>query len=541
MLEETNAEISGRRVWPGSALLSLAMCDPSCAPEVNFSGATVLELGAGSGLVGITAARLGAARVVITDGDQTSVDLARQNLAANVVGNAASAAPPAVSVDRLLWGGDAHQDAVLLNMEAADCPGAGGAPAASTVPTYSVVLAGDVLYKESLPPLFFATLKRHLALDGRALLCHLVRAGVTHDLVVAAATAAGFVVSQVPLPSSALPHEHCPEEEVALARIYQLRHAGDDDRPPPPPGAEASDDISGPPSAVPTACGAGQEAATDTWLTDVHVSYVLALREKTHTFEHVATEHLRMSGVYWGLTAMALMGRDGDMHSTSPSASSEELVNWVMQCQHPNGGFSGNVGHDAHILYTLSAVQILAMCDALDRIDVDLVAKYFAGLQQADGSFVGDEWGEVDTRFSYCALSGLSILGRLKINDGAADGEQLIDVDAATRFVASCKNFDGGFGCIPGAESHAGQIFCCVAALSIGGALHLVDHELLGWWLAERQCDSGGLNGRPEKQADVCYSWWILSALSILGKVDWIDTARLANFILDCQVRHLSE
>ena len=107
MLEETNAEISGRRVWPGSALLSLAMCDPSCAPEVNFSGATVLELGAGSGLVGITAARLGAARVVITDGDQTSVDLARQNLAANVVGNAASAAPPAVSVDRLLWGGDA--------------------------------------------------------------------------------------------------------------------------------------------------------------------------------------------------------------------------------------------------------------------------------------------------------------------------------------------------------------------------------------------------------------------------------------------------
>ena len=36
---------------------------------------------------------------------------------------------------------------------------------------------------------------------------------------------------------------------------------------------------------------------------------------------------------------------------------------------------------------------------------------------------------------------------------------------------------------------------------------------------AERQCDSGGLNGRPEKQADVCYSWWILSALSILGKV----------------------
>lgn len=85
----------------------------------------------------------------------------------------------------------------------------------------------------------------------------------------------------------------------------------------------------------------------------------------------------------------------------------------------------------------------------------------------------------------------------------------------------SCKNFDGGFGAVPGAESHAGQIFCCVGALSIAGALDHVDVDLLGWWLCERQCDSGGLNGRPEKQADVCYSWWILSALSIIGRVRW--------------------
>jgi len=54
-----------------------------------------------------------------------------------------------------------------------------------------------------------------------------------------------------------------------------------------------------------------------------------------------------------------------------------------------------------------------------------------------------------------------------------------------------------------------------------GNSLHLVDEDLLGWWLSERQCDSGGLNGRPEKQADVCYSWWILSSLSILGRVSF--------------------
>ena len=74
-----------------------------------------------------------------------------------------------------------------------------------------------------------------------------------------------------------------------------------------------------------------------------------------------------------------------------------------------------------------------------------------------------------------------------------------------------------------------------MGALSIAKCLHKLDADLLGWWLAERQCDSGGLNGRPEKQADVCYSWWILSVLSITGRVNWINRDKLATFILKCQ------
>jgi len=32
-----------------------------------------------------------------------------------------------------------------------------------------------------------------------------------------------------------------------------------------------------------------------------------------------------------------------------------------------------------------------------------------------------------------------------------------------------------------------------------------------------------------------CYSWWILSVLSIMGQVDWINKDKLASFILKCQ------
>ena len=39
------------------------------------------------------------------------------------------------------------------------------------------------------------------------------------------------------------------------------------------------------------------------------------------------------------------------------------------------GGFGGNLHHDAHLLYTLSAVQVLVTYDALDAIDTDAVVR----------------------------------------------------------------------------------------------------------------------------------------------------------------------
>ncbi|GJP62073.1 hypothetical protein CLOP_g13102 [Closterium sp. NIES-67] len=249
-----------------------------------------------------------------------------------------------------------------------------------------------------------------------------------------------------------------------------------------------------------------------------HAKYIKNLDKKTDGIEYVATEHLRMSGAYWGLTAMDLMGRLREMHNPG-------MVPWILNCQQPDGGFGGSIGHDSHLLYTLSAVQILALLDKMDAVDADRIATYIAGLQQPDGSFIGDAWGEVDTRFSYCAISCLSLLDRT----------HAIDLPAAVRFIASCQNFDGGFGSVPGGESHAGQIFCCVAALAIAGALSLVDRDLLGWWLCERQVPAGGLNGRPEKLPDVCYSWWVLSSLVLIDRVHWISAEKLKHFILQCQ------
>jgi len=57
-------------------------------------------------------------------------------------------------------------------------------------------------------------------------------------------------------------------------------------------------------------------------------------------------------------------------------------------------------------------MQILALYDAFDSISVDSVVQYVSSLQQSDGCFYGDKWGEVDTRFSFCAVACLALLVR---------------------------------------------------------------------------------------------------------------------------------
>ncbi|EIW79753.1 rab geranylgeranyltransferase [Coniophora puteana RWD-64-598 SS2] len=254
-------------------------------------------------------------------------------------------------------------------------------------------------------------------------------------------------------------------------------------------------------------------------LIDKHVQYIQNLGNSKDDLSYHMTAHLRMNAIYWGLTALCIMGH-------KEALDREEMIEYVMSCWDDEAGaFGAHPDHDAHILSTLSAIQILVTHDALDRIDVDRVTKFILSLQQPSGVFAGDMWGEIDTRFSYIAVNALSLLGRLSE----------LDVEKTVSYIRQCRNYDGGFGNTAGAESHSGQVFVCVAALAILDRLDEIDQPSLCWWLSERQLPNGGLNGRPEKLEDVCYSFWVLSALSTLGKLSWIDSDKLTKFILSAQ------
>lgn len=142
---------------------------------------------------------------------------------------------------------------------------------------------------------------------------------------------------------------------------------------------------------------------TKSLFSDKHIDYI-ANHGKDNAYEYHMTEFLRMSGIYWGVTALDTLG-------SLEKLDRQEIIDFIRKCQCPQtGGIAACVQHDPHILYTLSAVQILCIYDCLNEIDVDGVAKYITSLQQPDGSFFGDKWGEVDTRFSFCAVATLTLI-----------------------------------------------------------------------------------------------------------------------------------
>lgn len=260
-----------------------------------------------------------------------------------------------------------------------------------------------------------------------------------------------------------------------------------------------------------------------TFLPEKHVQFTLD-QSSNRSYEYWLSEHLRLNGLYWGVTALVTMKKLDKLPQ-------QEVIDFVMSCwDDKSGGFGAFPKHDAHLLSTLSALQILRIYDdQLETIQAKRksLVSFIKSLQLPDGSFQGDKFGEVDTRFIYTALSSLSLLDELTPEI----------VNPAVDFIMKCQNFDGAFGMVPGSESHAAQVFTCVGTLAIADKLDLItDDSKLSGWLSERQVlPSGGFNGRPEKLPDVCYSWWVLSSLAILNKKHWVDLQKLEGYILSCQ------
>ncbi|XP_006645500.1 geranylgeranyl transferase type-1 subunit beta isoform X2 [Oryza brachyantha] len=192
----------------------------------------------------------------------------------------------------------------------------------------------------------------------------------------------------------------------------------------------------------------------------------------------------------------------------------------------------------SHLASTYSALAVLKIVGYdLASIDSKALLSSMKRLQQSDGSFMPTHIGaETDLRFVYCAAA---ICSMFKDWTG-------IDKEKAKQYILDCQSYDGGFGLVPGSESHGGGTFCAVAALCLMGFIQddlasnlrepaPIDVRLLLEWCLQRQVADGGFQGRRNKLSDTCYAFWIGGVLKIIGAYHLIDHDALRSFLLSCQ------
>ena len=248
-----------------------------------------------------------------------------------------------------------------------------------------------------------------------------------------------------------------------------------------------------------------------------HLDFIDSLEKNKSMYSigFYVRNHLRMGGAYWAITSLALLKQ------TIPEKSITDLSKWIVMCQNEDGGFGGNVGHDSGITNTLYALLVLFQLKQMDQVDLQKVEKYVESLYVPEtGAFMGDVFGEVDTRFVYAGLYIYIFLDKPL-------------PEKSFEFLSNCFNEDGGFGGQPEVESHAAYIFCGISAIALLDKTQDLPLPKIKQFLATRQTKLGGFNGRPEKLPDVCYSWWVLSSLHTVN-VSILQTNPLySEFMLD--------
>lgn len=254
-----------------------------------------------------------------------------------------------------------------------------------------------------------------------------------------------------------------------------------------------------------------------------------------------------MTVLFFCLSSLDIM----DALDKIPKDRKAEIVDWIYgqqvtplaakddlgsHCGFIGGSFTGvkHQEHDASDFYTaniamtytaLASLAILG--DDLSKVNRKAIVQGLKHLQQSDGSFAAVATGsECGMRFVYCAC----VISYL-LNDWSG-----VDKDKVVQFILRSQSYDGGIGLVPGQESHGGSIFCAVAAMHLMGRMDQLPMKknLLRFCL-NRQHRMGGFQGRRNKDADTCYSFWFGGTIALLGHSDLVDHASILMFHKTCE------
>ena len=149
------------------------------------------------------------------------------------------------------------------------------------------------------------------------------------------------------------------------------------------------------------------------------------------------------------------------------SFSKSKVVQNILTYYHEDGGFSIWQDDSSLLQATFYAVTVLALCDGLDGIDVDLTASFV--MSHYNSTVCSFGYRSPSIFYTYSAVMTLKYLGRL----------YLVNTTGVAAFVLSCQSHKhGGFKARPDAEretvTSCRNAVLCLSALDL---LSLLDEE----------------------------------------------------------------
>lgn len=180
--------------------------------------------------------------------------------------------------------------------------------------------------------------------------------------------------------------------------------------------------------------------------TERHIKYWRRCLKSLLPTDYTSTDSSRMTLGFFILSALDLLGAGVE---TLPDKERANIRDWILKCQHPNGGFCGSpnhrypdgyyvdVGHGkqlmdpANLPATFFAILSLGFVGRLDQIRRRDCLRWLKTLQRHDGSFgefITEEGiieGGNDTRYCYLAAAVRWAL----TGDQVSEEEEKDDID----------------------------------------------------------------------------------------------------------------
>ncbi|KAL2864590.1 protein geranylgeranyltransferase type I subunit CDC43 [Aspergillus lucknowensis] len=270
------------------------------------------------------------------------------------------------------------------------------------------------------------------------------------------------------------------------------------------------------------------------------------------TQDNEAWDPANVPSTFFALVILLILGDD------LSRVKRADCLRWLSKMQRTNGSFGEVLGPDdtvegggdlrfccfaAGTRYLLRGRYSTGV-EGIRDIDVDKLVTFIESCQAYEGGMAEGPYCEAHSGHTYCAISALTFLDRLSRD---SDRVPLISPDSKqyeslVRWLVARQTTELGEeedeedfdedGQVNGAAQDLTQ---SVEGLNLDGSIGKLpdltppSEESLRW---------AGFNGRCNKYADTCYSFWNGATLDLLGKISLVGAAGNRRYLLE-KTQHL--